>query len=120
MLMVTRSLEQPRTVRLLPRGNWMDETGPVVEPAIPGFLGRLATVGRANRADLANWLVRPVADGGRGYSCLAEIRMVETILNGKPSTPFMRFGDRVGIEMHDDDGASIFGRIDQLVEDSNG
>ena len=63
---------------------------------------------------------RPVADGGRGYSCLAEIRMVETILNGKPSTPFMRFGDRVGIEMHDDDGASIFGRIDQIVEDSNG
>ena len=45
---------------------------------------------------------------------------VETILNGKPSTPFMRFGDRVGIEMHDDDGASIFGRIDQIVEDSNG
>ena len=63
---------------------------------------------------------RPVADGGRGYSCLAEIRMVETILNGKPSTPFMRFGDRVEIEMHDDDGASIFGRIDQIVEDSNG
>ena len=63
---------------------------------------------------------RPVADGGRGYSCLAEIRMVETILNGKPSTPFMRFGDRVGIEMHDDDGASIFGRIDQIVENSNG
>jgi len=66
MLMVTRSLEQPRTVRLLPRGNWMDETGPVVEPAIPAFLGSLATVGRANRADLANWLVRPVADGGIG------------------------------------------------------
>ena len=60
---------------------------------------------------------RPVADGGRGYSCLAEIRMVETIRDGKPATPFMRFGDRVGIEMHDDDGASIFGRIDQVVED---
>ena len=60
---------------------------------------------------------RPVADGGRGYSCLAEIRMVETIRDGKPTTPFMRFGDRVGIEMHDDDGASIFGRIDQVVED---
>lgn len=66
MLMVTRSLEQPRTVRLLPRGNWMDETGPVVEPAIPGFLGRLATVGRADRSDLAKWLVRPAADGGMG------------------------------------------------------
>ena len=63
---------------------------------------------------------RPVADGGRGYSCLAEIRMVETIRDGKPTTPFMRFGDRVGIEMHDDDGASIFGRIDQTVEEYHG
>ena len=59
---------------------------------------------------------RPVADGGRGYSCLAESRMVETIRDGKPSTPFMSFGDRVGIEMTDDDGTSIFGRIDQIVE----
>ena len=63
---------------------------------------------------------RPVADGGKGYSCLAEIRMVETIRDGSPSTPFMRFGDRVGIEMHDDDGASIFGRIDQIVEQYHG
>jgi len=63
---------------------------------------------------------RPVAQGGRGYSCLAEIRMVETIREGKPSTPFMRVGDRVRIEMHDDDGASIFGRIDQVVEKYNG
>ena len=63
---------------------------------------------------------RPVADGGKGYSCLAEIRMVETIRDGSPSTPFMRFGDRVGIEMHDDDGASIFGRIDQIAEQYHG
>ena len=62
---------------------------------------------------------RPVAAGGRGYSCLAEIRMVETIRDGKPLTPFMQFGDRVGIEMHDDNGASIFGRIDQIVEKFN-
>ena len=59
---------------------------------------------------------RAVAAGGRGYSCLAETRMVETIRDGKPSTGFMQFGDRVGIEMHDDEGASIFGRIDQIVE----
>jgi fumarylacetoacetate (FAA) hydrolase len=63
---------------------------------------------------------RPVADGGRGYSCLAEIRMVETIRDGAPSTSFMQFGDKVGIEMHDDDGASIFGRIEQIVEAYNG
>jgi hypothetical protein len=66
MLMVTRSLEQPRAVRLLPRGNWMDESGPVVEPAIPAFLGSLPNDGRASRADLAHWLVRPVAAGGMG------------------------------------------------------
>lgn len=63
---------------------------------------------------------RPVADGGRGYSCLAEIRMVETIRDGAPTTSFMHFGDKVGIEMHDDDGASIFGRIEQIVETYNG
>jgi fumarylacetoacetate (FAA) hydrolase len=58
---------------------------------------------------------RPVAAGGRGYSCIAEQRTVETILAGKPSTPFMRFGDRVRIEMLDPAGHSIFGAIDQVV-----
>ncbi len=48
----------PRTVRILPRGNWLDETGPVVEPAIPHFLGQLDVAGRrANRLDLARWIV---------------------------------------------------------------
>ena len=65
-LMVTRALAEPRQVRLLPRGNWMDETGAVVEPAIPAFLGRLPSPGRPTRADLAAWLVRPVAEGGVG------------------------------------------------------
>jgi len=46
--------------------------------------------------------------------------MVETIRDGKPSTPFMQVGDSVRIEMHDDDGASIFGRIDQVVEEYHG
>ena len=58
---------------------------------------------------------RPVAEGGLGYSCVAEIRMIETIRDGQPSTPFMRFGDRVRIEMLDDEGRSIFGAIDQQV-----
>ncbi|MCX7412883.1 MAG: PSD1 and planctomycete cytochrome C domain-containing protein [Planctomycetia bacterium] len=65
-LMVTRALKQPRDVRVLPRGNWLDETGPIVEPAIPGFLGSLGTNGRASRADLARWLTTPVASGGAG------------------------------------------------------
>jgi fumarylacetoacetate (FAA) hydrolase len=56
-----------------------------------------------------------IADGGVGYCCLAELRMVETIASGAPKTGFMRFGDRVGIEMRDAAGASIFGRIAQTV-----
>ena len=59
---------------------------------------------------------KPVRDGGAGYSCLAEVRMVETISSGAPKTPFLKFGDRVRIEMHDAVGRSIFGAIDQVVE----
>jgi len=58
----------------------------------------------------------PVEEGGAGYSCIAEIRTIETIKTGKPKTPFMAFGDRVRIEMKDRDGHSIFGAIDQTVE----
>ena len=50
-----------------------------------------------------------------GYCCLAEVRMYETIEGGAPVTPFLRFGDRVRIEMLDANGASIFGAIDQTV-----
>ncbi len=59
---------------------------------------------------------KPVAQGGVGYSCLAEIRTIETIHHGKPTTSFLSFGDRVRIEMFDHSGASIFGAIDQVVE----
>ena len=50
-----------------------------------------------------------------GSSCLAEVRCLEIIAGGKPSTPFMQFGDRVEIDMFDDKGKSIFGRINQAV-----
>ena len=58
---------------------------------------------------------RPVGEGGRGYSCIAEIRTIETIESGAPKTPFMRFGDTVRIEMRDRAGHSIFGAIEQKV-----
>lgn len=61
-----------------------------------------------------------IADGGVGYSCIAEIRTIETINDGKPSTAFMKFGDRIRIEMNNDDGESIFGAIDQVVEEYAG
>jgi len=59
---------------------------------------------------------KPIRDGGLGYSCLAEVRTIETILHGKPVTPFLRFGDTVKIEMRDAHGISIFGAIEQRVE----
>ena len=55
-------------------------------------------------------------DETRGASCLAEVRTLETIRNGKPSTPFLKFGDRVRIEILDRAGASIFGAIEQTIE----
>lgn len=58
----------------------------------------------------------PVNQGGLGYSCLAEIRMIEVIAGGAAKTPFLRFGDTVRIEMMGSDGNSIFGAIEQRVE----
>lgn len=58
---------------------------------------------------------KPVSEGGVGYSCIAEIRMIETIDSGAPKTNFMTFGDQVSIEMFDKDGASIFGKIEQTI-----
>ncbi len=57
-----------------------------------------------------------IANGGVGYCCIAEVRMYETIEAGKPLTPYMRFGDRVRIDMRDAQGASIFGSIEQVVQ----
>ena len=55
-------------------------------------------------------------DAKRGYSCIAEQRCLETIADGKPSTPFMAFGDTIRIEMLDGDGKSVFGAIAQTVK----
>jgi fumarylacetoacetate (FAA) hydrolase len=54
-------------------------------------------------------------DRSRGSCCLAEVRMLEVLARGTPATPFLRFGDRVRIEMLDAAGRSIFGAIDQQV-----
>lgn len=54
-------------------------------------------------------------DRSVGSSCIAEKRMLEIIEQGEAQTPFMRFGDRIHIEMLDKAGASIFGAIDQVI-----
>lgn len=59
---------------------------------------------------------KPVSEGGLGYSCIAEIRMIEKIATGEFITPFMSPGDTVKIEMLDEDGQSIFGSIENEVK----
>jgi fumarylacetoacetate (FAA) hydrolase len=58
---------------------------------------------------------KSIRDGGVGYSCIAEIRVIETIQTGSAVTPFMRYGDTLRIEMKDKTGHSIFGAIEQTV-----
>ncbi len=60
------------------------------------------------------------SDRSKGFSCIAEQRMVETIDSGKAVTPFASFGDRIRIEMCDEKGDSIFGSIDQKIEKYGG
>ena len=58
----------------------------------------------------------PIAQGGKGYACLAEVRTVETLLHGAPQTPFLKHGDVVRIEMRDKHRHPLFGAIEQTVE----
>jgi fumarylacetoacetate (FAA) hydrolase len=77
--------------------------------------GTILGAGTVSNRDKDGGAGKPISEGGLGYSCLAEQRTVETIRNGKPSTPYLRFGDRVRIEMRDAQGNSIFDAIDQEV-----
>ena len=62
--MITRATK-PRVTRILPRGDWLDESGPVVEPAIPSFMGKIASEKRLSRLDLANWLTDAEKGAGK-------------------------------------------------------
>jgi fumarylacetoacetate (FAA) hydrolase len=59
---------------------------------------------------------KPITEGGVGYSCIAEVRTVETLATGAPKTPFLKVGDQVRIEMRDKKHHTIFGAIEQTVE----
>ena len=82
----------------------------------PLVAGSIIGSGTVSNKDADGGPGKPVADGGLGYSCIAEIRMIEKITSGEFKTPFMSAGDTVRIEMHDKNGHSIFGAIDQKVE----
>ncbi|WP_217540970.1 fumarylacetoacetate hydrolase family protein [Vibrio metschnikovii] len=58
-----------------------------------------------------------IQEGGVGYSCIAELRMIETIRDGQPSTAFMQVGDTIKLEMLNEQGDSVFGAIEQTVVD---
>ncbi|MGD9980248.1 MAG: fumarylacetoacetate hydrolase family protein [Hyphomonadaceae bacterium] len=77
--------------------------------------GTIIGSGTVSNRDANGGPGKPIAEGGRGYSCIAEQRMVETIQSGKPSTSFLKHGDRIEIEMRDAKHHSIFGRIEQEV-----
>ncbi len=77
--------------------------------------GTIIGSGTVSNRDTDGGPGKPVAHGGLGYSCLAELRMVEKILEGEMKTPFLKNGDVVRIEVRDDAGHSIFGAIEQRV-----
>jgi fumarylacetoacetate (FAA) hydrolase len=77
--------------------------------------GTIIGSGTVSNRDADGGPGKPIAQGGVGYSCLAEVRTVETILAGKPSTPFLKGGDLVRIQMMDEKRHSIFGAIEQAV-----
>jgi fumarylacetoacetate (FAA) hydrolase len=77
--------------------------------------GTILGAGTVSNRDKDGGPGKPISEGGLGYSCLAEQRTVETIRHGRPSTPYLRFGDKVRIEMRDGQGNSIFDAIEQEV-----
>jgi fumarylacetoacetate (FAA) hydrolase len=78
--------------------------------------GAIVGSGTVSNKDADGGPGNPVAAGGSGYCCIAEQRTVETIRAGKPATPFLGFGDTVRIAMKDAAGHSVFGAIEQVVE----
>jgi len=77
--------------------------------------GTIIGSGTVSNRDAGGGPGKPVSEGGLGYSCIAEVRTVETLLNGEAKTPFLHHGDTVRIEMRDARRHSIFGAIEQTV-----
>ena len=77
--------------------------------------GTIIGSGTVSNRDAEGGPGKPISDGGLGYSCIAEVRTVETLLTGEAKTPFLKHGDTVRIEMRDARRHSIFGAIEQTV-----
>ncbi len=81
--------------------------------------GTIVASGTVSRKGPDGGPALPVGEGGCGYGCLAEARMVERLRGGAPETPWLQFGDVIRIEMRDADGRSLFGAIEQSVAPAN-
>jgi fumarylacetoacetate (FAA) hydrolase len=77
--------------------------------------GTIIGSGTVSNRDANGGPGKPIDQGGKGYSCIAEVRTVETLLSGKAITSFLKHGDAVRIEMRDSKRHSIFGAIEQKV-----
>jgi fumarylacetoacetate (FAA) hydrolase len=80
--------------------------------------GTIVGSGTVSNRDADGGPGKPIADGGLGYSCIAEVRTVETIVGGTAGTDFLKHGDSVRIWMDDERGHPIFGVIEQIVSDA--
>jgi len=84
----------------------------------PQLIAHLAKTRNARAGSIIGSGTVSNKDAGKGYSCIAEKRCLETIANGEATTSFMKFGDTIKIEMLDANGKSIFGAINQQVTQS--
>jgi fumarylacetoacetate (FAA) hydrolase len=84
----------------------------------PQLIAHLAKTRNARAGSIIGSGTVSNKDSGKGYSCIAEKRCLETIADGEAKTPFMKFGDTIRIEMLDANGRSIFGAINQQVTQS--
>lgn len=80
-------------------------------PLVAGTIIGSGTVSNKQNTDYGS----AVSEGGVGYSCIAELRMIETLQQGRPKTPFMQWGDQVSINMLNEQGENLFGTINQKV-----
>ncbi|HJV50286.1 MAG TPA: fumarylacetoacetate hydrolase family protein, partial [Noviherbaspirillum sp.] len=81
----------------------------------PQLIAHLAKTRNARAGSIIGSGTVSNKDAKKGYTCIAEKRCLEMIADGQAKTPFMKFGDRIRIEMLDANGKSIFGAIDQQI-----
>ena len=82
----------------------------------PLAAGTIVGSGTVSNRDVGGGPGLPVAEGGIGYTCIAEQRTVEAIRHGEATTSFLRYGDVVRLEMKDESGQSVFGAIEQCLK----